>query len=311
MKMKTLLGLVAALMISSACFADDGQNLVIQNVILEPGDVISFLGGGGSAVIPGDTYGHTGMYLGVDPVTNEKVFLDFTTDKEGPYRGRISGAKKFLSENSSHIEFDVHRLNDNSMVDQEKLIAQAKDIAENKEFGALIDCANASSRTLSAATGLDIIAIRPDMYTENSQFRQASPVRINIEKALGELGGAPDDGVVNGTWAGSATSVTENTERVDFTVTLHIQNVTSGTSRVDWNGGYCAGVLSGGYEGNQTYSYQVHYTEGNLRTSMQEQGCLDGSVRLVLGSDGIAHYTWNGTDLDGTAASVGTVLEKK
>lgn len=113
------------------------------------------------------------MYLGKDAGTGNPMFLDFTTSKpgRGEFWGRIFSEEEFLRDNIGHKEFDVYRLNvdlsfdipmpveklqkaaTDSPIPPEKLFTAARDIAVNKSFGTLIDCANAVSRVLSAATG--------------------------------------------------------------------------------------------------------------------------------------------------------------
>ena len=174
-------------------YSGDNQDLVIlSNVILEPGDVINFKGGWGAVLGVGE-YGHTGMYLGKDPVKGP-LFLDFTTTKKGrnkqEFKGRISSEKEFLVDNIGHEEFDVYRLNQIGVVDQEtfrkKLLVSAKDIAEHKTYGALIDCSNAASRVLSVAANIPMVEVTPNGFADDFRFRAVS-LTVNTSDALNEL----------------------------------------------------------------------------------------------------------------------------
>lgn len=68
--------LVAAFL-PAASFAGESQNLILlRNTELQPGDVINFKSGWGAFLGIGE-YGHTAMYLGIDPDRGqEKVFLE-------------------------------------------------------------------------------------------------------------------------------------------------------------------------------------------------------------------------------------------
>jgi hypothetical protein len=180
----------------SAAFAEESQDLMMLNsVVLVPGDVINFKGGWGAVLGVGES-GHTGMYLGRDPATNEPAFLDFTTTKKErgaqEFRGRISTEAEFLSDNISHVEFNVYRLHDNRSfsgemtLNREVLLASARDIAAHKTFGAMIDCANAASRALSLAAGMSIGEVRPDGFADDFRFDAVS-LTVNISDALREL----------------------------------------------------------------------------------------------------------------------------
>lgn len=200
LSMVYFLALLSALL-PSTTFADDGsQNLILLgNVILQPGDVINFKGGGGAFLSTGE-YGHTGMYLGKDTATGEKIFLDFTTNKNGPFRGRISNKEKFLIDNLSHAKFDVYRLNSSYGLNQEKLVESAKDISTNKNFGALIDCTNAVSRALSVAANIPIIKVSPDGFANDLRFAPAT-LTVDIKAALDELRSVPLQ--ISGEWRGT------------------------------------------------------------------------------------------------------------
>jgi hypothetical protein len=306
------LALMAAFL-PAASFAESSQNLTLMKVVeLRPGDVINFLGGPAAHAVSGDTYGHTAMYLGI--VDGEKKFLDFTTTKtnlgKGLYKGRILNAEEFLSANSTgvlrHTEFDVFRLdpaNPSYKVNQPILVKQAQDIAQKGVWGVTTECASAVAKALSVATGTKVNVLRPDGYAESNQFVSASPVRVKIETALSELKGVPDSGKINGIWSGEAVS----SESFKFDVTLKLQNVTGGTGDF---GGECGGDLSGGYQGNGTYVYRLVITYGR-RTRVEEDGCVDGTIKLVLGSENIVDYSWHGTDVDGTALSSHGTLFKR
>src|ERR1700687_854774 len=81
------------------------QTIAYQSVKIHPGDVINFHGGdfttGGFL-----EYGHSALYLGLDPQTRERVFLDFTASEtwgggapkknERAFIGRILPEREFL-----------------------------------------------------------------------------------------------------------------------------------------------------------------------------------------------------------------------
>jgi len=216
------LALVLAFLPTATLADDDSQNLVLLgNVILQPGDVINFKGGGGAFLSTGE-YGHTGMYLGKDTATGEKIFLDFTTNKNGPFRGRISNEEKFLTDNISHVEFDVYRLNGRYALNQEKLVESAKDISTNKNFGALIDCANAASRALSVAANIPIIKVSPDGFANDLRFAPAT-LTVDIKAALNELRSIPLQ--ISGEWRGTYRydDRTRVGEVIGFTMTVNQQ----------------------------------------------------------------------------------------
>lgn len=226
LSMVYFLALISAFLPTATFADDDSQNLILLgNVILQPGDVINFKGGGGAFLSTGE-YGHTGMYLGKDTTATgekgEKIFLDFTTNKNGPFRGRISNEEKFLTDNISHVEFDVYRLNGRYALNQKKLVESAKDISTNKNFGALIDCANAASRALSVAANIPIIKVSPDGFANDLRFAPAT-LTVDIKAALDELREAPLQ--ISGEWLGTYSYDDRERigEEVGFTLTVNQQ----------------------------------------------------------------------------------------
>lgn len=301
---------VIAGLIPTASFADDNQNLTIQNVELHPGDVINLRDGAAIYINAGDTGGHAAMYLGI--VDDKQKFLDFTITKkiageDGKFRGRILNAEEFLNASSkSHADFDVFRLKD-MKVEQGKLAAAAKKIAEKQNWvlpsvnGFSTTCAGAVAQVLSASTPKPIgFTYRPDRLTdENGLFERTSPVTVNIGAALSEIKGV--DNII-GTWNGTALS----SESQRFNVNLTIQNVAGGTG--DFGG--CGGTLSGGSAGSNVYRYNLNITD-HRRTTIEESGCVDGTVILNLRDGGRdADYRWDGRDVDGTQMFSDGVLHK-
>lgn len=192
---KLILGLMvtfsalAAVFLPTSAFSKESQNLRILTITeLQPGDLINFSGGWGAFLGAGE-FGHTGMYLGKNPKTGEKVFLDFTTSKKGrkktEFHGRISSAEEFLTDNIKHEEFSVYRFDGpyKSPDFQERLFDSATDIARDKTYGNFTDCASAATRALSDATGSSIIIFNPNKIPDEFKLVALS---VNIKDALAE-----------------------------------------------------------------------------------------------------------------------------
>ena len=192
---------VLGLLLSDASPAQSNNDSVTyQGVRLQPGDVINFLGGG--ATTGGLlTYGHTGLYLGIDPQTRQQTFLDFSTTKGGPielvfgtaraFRGRILSEREFLDYNGRyHQGFDVFRLRDASTINQRVMIREAKRIAATESWGPLTQvCSSAVAVVLSRATGTVIDVTTPDGFTAGrfGKHPQLAGKSINIQVALREV----------------------------------------------------------------------------------------------------------------------------
>ena len=69
-----LLKAVAMLLLAPALGAQT-DSVTYQGVTLQPGDVINFLGGG-ATTFNFLKYGHSSLYLGVNPETGRRTFLD-------------------------------------------------------------------------------------------------------------------------------------------------------------------------------------------------------------------------------------------
>ena len=134
------------------------------------------------------------MYIGINPETGKRTYLDFTTTKEPqlPFVGRILPEEAFLIANSTqHSSFDVFRLDGVSNLSPHTLLSVAQQILtpENK-FAFPNDCAMAVSKVLSkAATGLTIGIVSPDKFlcarhSTNSLLSaiEASTFRPHCEK---------------------------------------------------------------------------------------------------------------------------------
>src|SRR6266481_7176126 len=136
--------LVAAPTLTGAQLSDPRDALDYAGVVLEPGDVISFTGGG--ATTGGLlSHGHASVYLGFDQQMGQRVFLDFSVTKGGVpeiifgspsgFNGRIMSEREFLTYNARwHASFDVYRLADRSTLDKRKLFREAKIIAHREWF---------------------------------------------------------------------------------------------------------------------------------------------------------------------------------
>lgn len=178
---QVLVAIVLTILGVHGAFAQN-QTVTYQGVTLQPGDVINFYGGifttGGFL-----TYGHSALYLGVDPQTNQRVFLDFTTTEKyygGPAKkperafvGRILSEKEFwVASARSHNAFDVFRLRDVSRLKQGPMLQAARDVAipANSFFFSRV-CSTAVAAVLSQATGSKIRAWTPDGFT-GRRFRK-------------------------------------------------------------------------------------------------------------------------------------------
>jgi hypothetical protein len=186
-----------------------GQNLIYGGVTLQPGDVINLYGGPVTSIpvtpkslspIPdARKYGHTAMYVGLDPATKKPSFLCFTTRKEGweakAFGGRILTEKEFLSANMSHKKFDVFRLQNAAGLDQKRLIREAKKIAAPRMLGPVDTkygfpevCSSAVAKVLRETTGNQKIRVpSPEEFSGNPNFRKQGNKSINISDALSQV----------------------------------------------------------------------------------------------------------------------------
>jgi hypothetical protein len=174
--------------------AQESQQITYQGVDIQPGDVINFLGGEFTE-IPGwkRTYGHSALYLGIDPQGGRRSFLDFHASQkdERAFSGEILGELEFLTYNAkNHPSFDVFRLQDISMLDQRRLLQEAKLIAYHDNWNLFSEvCSDAVAAVLSKAAGRKIIAKTPDDFL-NAPFQrhpQLTGRSISIQAALREV----------------------------------------------------------------------------------------------------------------------------
>lgn len=169
-----------------------GQTPSYQGASIQPGDVINFHGGV-FTTCGFLTYGHSALYLGVDPETGKHSFLDFTISKvkQRAFVGRILPEKEFLTISAEHhLSFDVFRLQDVSNLNQQIMLQEAKLIAvPDNLFGFSEVCATAVASVLSKTTGMAINAKTPDDFV-GGQFQRHPQLlgkSINIEAALREI----------------------------------------------------------------------------------------------------------------------------
>lgn len=191
------LRIIGVLGLLGPALAQAADTVSYQGVTLQPGDVINFLGGGatsGNLLV----YGHTGMYIGTDPQTKQKSFLDFSTTKGGPtnlvfgspraFGGRILTEVEFLSYNGKyHTTFDVFRLRNSSAINQSILIREAKRTGQSESWGPLGEvCSSAVAAVLSKATGTKVAGTTPDDLTAGQFMRHPQLIgrSINIVAAL-------------------------------------------------------------------------------------------------------------------------------
>lgn len=158
------------------------ENPRYAGLFLQPGDVVDFPDGALKKLHLLD-YGHTAMFLGVDPQTGQRSFLDFTTSKsdERAFEGRILPEKEFLQRSAeNHQKFRIFRLKDGAPIDPRRLLAEAKLVSAppqgwsdmNGRFGVSDWCSTAVARVLSNATGREITALTPDAFARSEDFRR-------------------------------------------------------------------------------------------------------------------------------------------
>jgi hypothetical protein len=184
---------IGELFAPSTARAQESDLITYQGAEIKPGDVINFLGGEFTKV-PGLnlTYGHSALYLGVDPQTGHRSFLDFHagTPDERAFSGEILPELDFLTYNTKeHPSFDVFRLQNASTLNQHRLLQEAKTIAKNDTWGIRSEvCSDAVAKALSKATGTTIVAKTPDYFLSPPFQRhpQLTGRSINIQAALRE-----------------------------------------------------------------------------------------------------------------------------
>jgi len=141
-----LLNALMTLSLAPAAVAQT-DSVTYQGVTLQPGDVVNFLGGG-ATTFNFLKYGHSSLYLGTDPETKQRTFLDFTTEKVDfgewilgggtpqPFYGRLLSETNFLNVNSHwHSDFDVYRLKGVHVIDKSRMFDEAKHISYKKSWG--------------------------------------------------------------------------------------------------------------------------------------------------------------------------------
>lgn len=189
---------LAGLILSGPAAAQTSNSVNYQGIVLQPGDVINFQGGAATA-FHFERYGHSALYLGVDPQTHQREFLDFTTTKGGmteyvlgspqPFYGRILNEKNFFTANlKSHATFDVFRLKGSPTIDQRAMFREAKVISFHKSWGfSGVVCSSAVADVLSKATGMKIGGFTPNDLTRGQFERHpdlAEGQHISIRGAL-------------------------------------------------------------------------------------------------------------------------------
>jgi hypothetical protein len=178
--------IILAIWVATFAFS---QTITYQGATLHPGDVINFHKG---PVTTGDfiSYGHSGMYLGMDPHTGNQSFLDFNIGNSGH---RLISEWEFLNRNSRlHPGFDVFRLSGAQKPDPTLLLEAAR-VVVNKSYDPgghsqfTENCASAIASVLSEATsGRDISAWHPDHFLRGDFKRHPQLVgkSINMQIAL-------------------------------------------------------------------------------------------------------------------------------
>lgn len=168
-----------------------------DGVVIRPGDVIDFVGGGvtvASAIATGApmTYGHTSLYLGVDK-QGVRWFLDFTTTKDLAQAnlGRILSERAFFATNSEHHpSFDIFRLEGAHprLADQNRLLFEARQVAaNNKWFGLSNVCSTAAAEVLAKVDpSVKIKIVAPDDFAK-PPFQKITRRPIAINELIDEI----------------------------------------------------------------------------------------------------------------------------
>jgi|GEM_PF-6772620 len=179
-----------------------GQTITYLGIEIQPGDVFTFQGGVFTVDQRYLTYGHSALYLGLNPEMGQRSFLDFTATEEylggeskkdeRAFVGRILSEREFLEASAkSHSSFDVFRLRDVSTLDQQRMLKEAMLISTpDHRFWLDYVCASAVATVLSRATGrTNIVAKTPDDLTRGLFVRhpQLTGKSINIQAALNEM----------------------------------------------------------------------------------------------------------------------------
>jgi hypothetical protein len=182
------------------------DSVTYQGVTLQPGDVVNFLGGG-ATTFNFLKYGHSSLYLGVNPETKQRTFLDFTTEKVDfgewilgggtpqPFYGRLLNETNFLNVNSHwHTSFDVFRLKGPRAINKAKMFQEAEQKSYKKSFGLSGEvCSSVVSGVLTKgvcdAAGCKVGGFTPDALAKGDFMRHPDlPVgrSISILAALRE-----------------------------------------------------------------------------------------------------------------------------
>jgi hypothetical protein len=173
------------------------DRITYQGVEIRPGDVINLHGGLATVIGPALTYGHSALYLGIDPETRQRTFLDYTTTKDPakPFLGRILLEEDFIVESmKEHKTFDVFRLDDTITLNQRELVQEAKRVSISRtrwenSWGLTNVCVSAVTQVLSKATGKRISFISPDSFMK-PPFHKLPELRdrsIDLATALKEV----------------------------------------------------------------------------------------------------------------------------
>lgn len=194
--------LTVSALVASVVRAQEPQSkdtATYQGVVIRPGDIIN-LQGGKATVFNYWRYGHSALYLGVDPQTQQRTFLDFTTTKgEGvakyifgtaqPFFGRLLNEREFLTASlEAHEFFDVFRLKDSPPLDQKAMFREAKRISNTKLFGFSGEvCSSTVVKVLSKGSGIAIKGFTPESLTKGQFQRHPAGETISILGAIREV----------------------------------------------------------------------------------------------------------------------------
>jgi len=291
-----------------------------QGVAIKPGDVINFQGGAvTSATAHFLTYGHSALYLGVNPENGQPSFLDFTTTKGGaqafafgsaqPFSGRIIVEVEFLAANAeAHAGFDVYRLRGNPAIDEAAMFHEAKRIATNEEFGLSGEvCSTAVAAVLSKGTGRAVKGLSPDDLTRGPFQRhpQLAGKSLSIQAALRDARNRQ----MAGAWAGTVTqAVTKTQPEHAYVVEMRVDAAGSGTTRYPSQN--CVGSLSGGAAADGTWSWRETITDGRF-TPERRAGCIGGTITVRLVDSQTASWVWRGEWKGQRITTSGTLLRSK
>lgn len=297
--------------------AQESEQIRYQGVTIQPGDVITFHGGGattGHLLV----YGHASLFLGIDPQTGKRTFLDFSTTKGGatqivfgtsrPFNGRILGEQEFLSYNGKyHQSFDVFQLQNRSNLDQREMLREAKRLSATEKYGVYGEvCSSTVAAVLSKATGTKIDVFSPDGFGQDAHFHknpQLAGKTINIQAALREVGSGSDP--IIGRWSGQAYQPVGGSRQY-YPMNMQIDSPSHG--RTDYPSLSCGGALSGGPSGGGSYSYQESITYGGI--TAEKSGCIDGHITVTVVDHDNISISWSGS-YQGQSITVSGTLKRQ